>query len=305
MICIQNIEHYLNELKGHLKEIDDLKEQVDKKYSFFPDVKESAIKCIVSSNILLKTREITKKMLDSHTDEDLLIANSSIRFILETLIVTKLMDKEDNYAEKIYYSLFNENKMKVKKVISRAELELKLLQEFDEQCKEELKDIDDFEKQSEVEEAYYKKFKDSITVFGDGIESTGFSFHQYLIKDQVLSKCEKDLEELNNEIIEILKKENVDIEDQSCIDDFFESKLDKRNWKRKAIATDLLDEYTFIYDYTSSLMHATSFSFLTPHSLSQSEISLIFTLYDQYLVRIIHNIKKVNHLYNLGFYNIS
>lgn len=55
---------------------------------------------------------------------------STLRYTLETLIVTKLLINEHDYFLKMYYSLYKQQENKVQNMISRIKKEIEILKEY-------------------------------------------------------------------------------------------------------------------------------------------------------------------------------
>ncbi|OCL89406.1 hypothetical protein [Arcobacter porcinus] len=54
---------------------------------------------------------------------------STLRYILETLIVSKLLIQEENYFAKIYFSIYKQQENKINQIIKRLKNEIKICKE--------------------------------------------------------------------------------------------------------------------------------------------------------------------------------
>ena len=67
---------------------------------------------------------------------------------------------------------------------------------------------------------------------------------------------------------------------------------DKRKWKQKAEDADLRNEYAFVYDYTSTILHCTSYSVLTNAEVEKPEFLTFRSLSNTFMRGIFENLFK-------------
>ncbi len=271
---------------------------------------EVEIKCKVCNAIFNKIEYILKEELFNSND-DMLVLSSVTRYLLETLISTEIMLKEKEYIYEIYYYRNVELKEKLKIVIKRIKKEIIYLQDFADE-KDRRADwsnvnsdvLESIELNKEIEEEIYLKAKENITLIFEGVELNGFSFQKHIVEENILKKCEKDLDNISKEI-EVLSEEAIfsDLFREEGINKKYK-KYRKKSWHKKAKIVGLEDEYKYIYDFTSSLIHFSSYSIFTSNEFIDEEIDMMYSFILQYLERIHNNLIKLCGLDVMQFYKI-
>ncbi|MGF6201726.1 hypothetical protein [Pseudomonas laurylsulfatiphila] len=208
---------------------------------------------------------------------------SNLRFIFETCITARLLNLEPSYKFKVRFSIYKHQLEKSKSLASQAAADMsrldKLKQDETEVNRLHCPVDDHFVNRGKVNELY-EKLNSEISIFLDASESFGIEMTQNYIERYLKdhSAREKKIEDEWNSI----KKEI--IQDPEAISHFnFKgqtSKVDKelsdtRSWKQKAVATGLGPMHEFLYDYTSSIMHSTSYSIMVPYPLEPGELFMI------------------------------
>lgn len=242
-------------------------------------------------DVSISTINKTLKILENYNEESLMEIYANIRFLLETLINLRLFNQEDRYIYIFYFSIFVHKRDKTKKFISQLETEIKALKEFEAKehlnipTKHELENDSDFEKQ--------------MTVFSEGFRENGFGYQAHLLETQVLPKYKEELQiiikQLNEASKEILKDKIAcslfDFRKQKSR--VFKQFKDDRKWREKANDAGLTQDYDFLYNISSSLIHSTSYSILTTQNTAVSDIEFCKRFAKQYTAKIALEIKTL------------
>jgi len=257
-------------------------------------------------NILKTMISIQSELIENSTK--ILTSFASIRFSLEALIQTKLLLREPEYTYKLYYSIYNHQIDKTNKLIERLKLEISIIEEFEE------RDIDnkkfdpliiDYQLPSEeiiksikpVENELYDEADKIINIFWGDFRKHGFSYTGYFLKNKTLKDLDSRLDEVNS--LKIKKaKQLLQNNELNNIFDFkrqysrvFKELKDDRSWRQKAKETELENEYNLVYDFTSAIILATSYSFSTKNKYQGREEYMAIDMITQYSNRIISNLK--------------
>lgn len=106
----------------------------------------------------------------------------------------------------------------------------------------------------------------NFSLYIEQAKYNGFAFQAHLIKEKALPKIENSLDEVNNNLLRFNK------ETQS-----FSDKIPKvKNFKEKAALVNMSYEYDFIFQFTSSLLHASPSSLTTNQkNLELHEVSML------------------------------
>ncbi|ROO09848.1 hypothetical protein BK673_13150 [Pseudomonas fluorescens] len=211
---------------------------------------------------------------------------SNLRFLFETSVSVRLLNLEPQHKYRIRYSIYKHQLEKSQSLtryasVDKARLDTLIIEEHaierayegKQDFKNEFKDIDKL----------YDNLDCEISIFLDSTEQFGAEYQQEII-DNFLESHQLREAEIHREW-EAVKKSLLDDTEACALFDFrgqiskVEKELsDKRSWKEKAAVVGLGSMYEFIYDYTSSLLHSTSYAILTPHRLDEAEIYMILSL---------------------------
>lgn len=260
-----------------------------------------------SRNILNTLCSVQTKFLAEHSN--ILTAFSSLRFTFETLIQTELLLAEPKYTYILYYSIYNHQINKTEKLITRLLEEIEIMREFQNMDKENpIFDPDEYitrpskeelEKKLKPTESELYDFADrKLLLFSSGYRNFGFSYVYRFLKDVTLKRLQERLLEIKNlkrkKEVEILKQDRItsqfDFKRQRT--KVFKELKDTRSWQKKAKVVGLDGEYELVYDFTSALIHATSYSFSTGNEVTEHDKRLTHDMIFQYSNRIIKNIKR-------------
>ncbi|WP_455755950.1 hypothetical protein [Sulfurimonas sp.] len=278
---------------------------------------ERKIKHYISTAIIEKLSKIIDEL--SNNEKDLHKYVSTLRYTLETLIISKLLIKEPDYFLKMYYSLHKHQENKTKQMITRIDNELKMLKEYSqayslESEKNKQKYTDNpkkfMEENEKIFQHYKKSLQDNINIFFNQLEEFGFESLIYNLEEHTLKLYKDKLNEFENLTLDKEKhlskaewfKEYFDVKDQhskvsKCLGDV-------RSWKEKADIVDLKNEYELNYEVTSSLLHLTSYSLFTPNEISDDEINYNNMIINQYISQITTNISAFSKVIIYEIFNV-
>jgi hypothetical protein len=272
-------------------------------------------KFYLSFNIVEKIILIQESIIKENAT--LIEINSSLRYILETLIQTELLYNESEYTFKLFYSIYNHQVNKCEKIIERIEREMEIMGQYEQEDSkindikissikrnEDIQEINT--KHKEATQKLDEKADLEFTMFTLDYKWYGYGLTQSMMQSDLLPQYEKRLKHLQelkvNKAKEIVKDERIlqhfDFGRQHS--QVFQKLKDNRSWEAKAQQTGLENEYKLVYDLTSALLHSTSYSYLTENDMKEHEIEMALTLSYKYSKKIMVNI---NEYANMGFYN--
>ena len=238
---------------------------------------------------------------------------SNLRFLFETCITVRLLVSEEPYKYKVRYSIYKHQLEKANSLIEYAAVDINHLTNLERKEKaifeQKLNESNYLEVKKEVD-SFYEDLDEEISIFLDQAEFNGAGYHQEVIKSNV-SLQQKRKDEISKEWDE-KKKELLEDHEANLLFNFsnqlskIESELkDTRNWKKKADDVGLSDMYKFIYDYTSALMHSTSYSILIPNQLDDAEVTMILSLATRLNSDILKKIKIFSGIPNIQVVDID
>lgn len=280
---------------------------------------ETAFKSTGQTERFYITRETLSKLKvllsDTNNTTDLLSKYATLRYILETLINVKLLNLEETYTFKLYYSIFSVQVEKTEKFISKINQEIELAKKYDEREKKEQKELMD---RIDVTDAkLYKEDLDKITtsidndsdyesvIFWGDYKNNGYGFTSHLIETKVKSEYEKRLSELSAKLSQVKTKVYNDSRLKTLFgfaseEDVYAKLKERRTWKDRAKAVDLENDYILIYDLSSSIIHSTVYSLFTDNDLNESDTSLVNTLVTRYINNIVRELKTYSNVDKLS-----
>ncbi|HHX8589049.1 TPA: hypothetical protein ACVO0O_002856 [Vibrio alginolyticus] len=232
------------------------------------------------------TKEITDKLIDAvercslavEEAETTLEFVSNFRFLFETCIHARLLNMEPSFKYKYRLSIYRHQIEKSQSLEKNARNSIRELQSIRKKEKEFMK------KGSFGEcDALYDELDKQINILQELAEFHGSDYHASVIENYISQSKERENEiEMEWDAV----KKQIISDPVAC--ELFEFKnqtsrvekalKDNRTWKKKATDVGLGDMYDFIYDYSSSLLHSTSYSTLTPSALELPERLMILSL---------------------------
>ena len=261
----------------------------------------------ISDKIINKLVTIQSKLISQQ--ENLLLTFSSLRYIFETLIHTKLLLKEEKHIYKLYFSVYEHQVGKTSRFIERLKKEITLIDKY---AKLETDGLDKMNGIAKTNEEEIKNILDEIkvdetkideeaekelTIFFGDYKFNGFPYQKHLMESKLLPKYLDRLAELEKLKLEksklILNDSRItslfDFKNQTS--KVFKELEDNRSWVAKAKVVDLEDEYSQMYELSSAILHSTSYSLITPLETEELEKQYASDLILKYSYEIIKNIE--------------
>ncbi|MGQ7359188.1 hypothetical protein ACTGW9_04315 [Streptococcus suis] len=245
----------------------------------------------------------------------------SVRYILEALITTELLIKEEEYKFILYLAIYPAQIERLNSIVNELKEEVNRLKEWDkkektESAKVNLDETNLIEKLKErwaIGDELMIEFSElELNMYSDieQLMENGFSFNSYLIESKIIPEYREQIQKLEKEkeLIgkrfkddEIIQRLFPDIGSQSSkvfkvIRDKKGSNDKTRSWDKKSMDAGLESEYKFVYSYTSNLSHFASYSIKTSNLISVDEEKMLFKRLRIYLKRIVNNLKIFSKL---------
>jgi len=156
----------------------------------------------------------------------------------------------------------------------------------------------------------YDELDEEISILLDQAEFNGADYHKEVVNRYIDSQTERK-NKISKEWEE--KKKLLLRDTEACALFNFRNQISKveselkdiRSWKQKAKDAGLSEMHEFIYDYTSALMHSTSYAVLTPHQLDESEITMILSLATRLNSDILKKLKSFAGVPNMKVMHID
>lgn len=224
---------------------------------------------------------------------------AALRYFLEALIQAELLCKEVDYFEKIYYSVSNHKLKKAEVYLEKVKTDFRILEEY-EKKENEIKEAyrgkteeHQLTEQMQKEDRLYNDLDYELTISLDAAEFNSIDVQKMMLKEQFIPSIEKGIADMRQEYNLLSKKLADDLEFNRKFQIRGQaSKVPKvlketRTWKQKSIDAGLESEYQFVYEYTSSLLHCTSFSILTNVEIEKPEFIMLRSLANKYMARLL------------------
>lgn len=298
-----NIIDLIEVEKIFLKEIQ-LKESIILKFQLLE-------KYELTCKIIEKLIHIQNKIIEPKLS--LLELNSALRFVLETLIQSELLIVEPEYTFKLYYAIYIHHVEKTKKFINRIKSEIQIMEFYEQRDLDTSKIIIQGKQNNEPKDVIAKKHKDAqntideeadleFTIFSGNYKFNGYGYTKTYLESEVLPQYEQRLiqfQEMKTEVAKIIVKQDrisnlFNFKDQHS--KVFSELKDNRSWEKKADKVGLLDQYRLIYDFTSALLHCTSYSLKTNNEFSEGETTMAKSMIYKYSKKILKNLKRYSEM---------
>ncbi len=262
----------------------------------------------ISTKIINKLVDIQSKIISQQ--ENLLLTFSSLRYIFETLIHTKLLIKEPKHIYKLFFSVYEHQVGKTSRLIERLEREITLIEKYvkletdglnkikglSQKGEKEIKDLLDKIKADENE--FDEQAERELTIFFGDYKFNGFPYQKHLMENELLPKYKArlaELEKLKAEKTKQILKDNrisslFNFSNQTS--KVFKELEDNRKWVDKAKEVNLEKEYNQMYELSSAILHSNSYSLITPLETEESEKQFVTDLILKYSYEILENIES-------------
>lgn len=233
-----------------------------------------------------------------------LVAN--LRFIFETCITTRLLVKERGFKYKVRYSIYKHQLDKSQSLTKYAQIDIEKLSKLEKEESELLKSfsVDSALKIKDQTDELYNQLDEEISLFLDNAEFNGASYHKTFISQYLNQHKERESEislEWEQKKRELLKDDEAThiFNFKNQLSKVEKELTDTRSWQQKASDAGLSEMYAFIYDYTSSLLHSTSYSVMVPNQLDESEKTMIMSLATRISSDILKNLQCFSGVPNM------
>ncbi|MCK9454723.1 hypothetical protein [Sulfurimonas sp.] len=203
--------------------LNELKSKLVKNKSILATSEETHIQYDLSITLVDKLIHIIDELLN--TNNDLHKLASTTRYILETLIITKLLLKEENYFVKIYFAIYNQQENKINLIIQRLKYEIEILKKYAEeysvqttqnrskystQSNDNEKRLQATKKIMEENEKTFQQLKKEaqkdITIFMNQLNNYGFDALSVMFEKDTLQEYENKLKEIQSLKLEKAKQ---------------------------------------------------------------------------------------------------
>lgn len=240
--------------------------------------------CNISKTLVINYIDAVEKCLDEINGNPVSTIASvvNLRFLFELCIHTRLLNKENSYKFKVYYSLYQSQLKKSESMIKYIQTDLYHLNVIEAEENKILTSTNSQEIIAKIDNLY-EDVDEEIYLFLDAVAINGVGYHRHIIK-KYLEKAEAR----NDELTEEWNKAKCSLRQNDEFKNIFGSsqqpssieKLlkDGRSWKNKADAVNLSEVYNIVYDYTSSLIHSNSYSTMIPNQLEKAETNMVKSL---------------------------
>ena len=260
----------------------------------------------ISKSFLEKILYLKNQVIEN--PNSFILNSSTLRFVLETLIHSKLFLMEEKYIYTFFYSIYSEQIKKCENFISRLEYEIQLIDKYkieEENTKPDKTNLSNnseediqkyFNKIKKIEREIDARAEKELTIFWGDFKNMGYFLQKSLMEEQLLQKYESQLQHLkhlkNKKQEELFKKENLKVLFNFTNEDdvFNKLKETRRTWKAKAEVTSLEKEYELVYEITSASLHSTSYSIITNSETNEQEQIFALELICKYSKEITENL---------------
>jgi hypothetical protein len=222
------------------------------------------------------------------------------RYIFELSVWVCLLEKDERYGLVYYKQLLENNKWFYLDLKNNLLREIELFKRIETRENAQIRSVvksSDSKLQPEevtskihaIEAEIDAEIALSFCLYGLDAKTNGYGFQAHLIESQAVTQAQAALVQIESE-----KKQFDEIWGASVK----EVAAGKWNWKKQAELVGMLDDYDFIYSYTSRLLHAEPISLTTDQkSLENKEICLFLRYI---LIRLGELTQKANRLINIG-----
>ena len=221
----------------------------------------------------------------------------SIRFIFEGLITSMLLNQDEEYVFKLYYDLLSSERKNIEYRKKQLEQEIKILESYTAKFSKNIAMTpEDILKQEKMELELFKEIiRDNFfihTSYND-LYKNGLNYQIFCLKNKGISYYDNNLKELDDKedkFFQDLKNHAKSFQNKSKEEIQKDFKKNRINWREKAKQVNLVNEYDYIYGFSSSLSHFSGYSLLTNNTYDPQEEEMILTRLEIYLKNIKENI---------------
>jgi hypothetical protein len=290
------------------KRIKSLKEELQKNKDLHVEIERLApfFETMGQPEHVFMFRKFVKKAIYLQTQlleypQSLLLAYSTLRYFLETLIHAVLISNEKDYIYKLYYAIYNHQVNKAENFLLRLQKEIELIAKYkklEEEKEVEVKGKDEasilafIEEGKKVDAEIDALAEEEFTIFFGDYQANGYSFQKHIMETELLNIHQsrlKHLQELQHaQAKKILKDKRIsslfNFKNQSS--QVFKQLKEARPWNKRSEDAGLKEEYELIYEISSAILHSTSYSLITSHDTTEQDQIFAIDLVIKYSQKI-------------------
>lgn len=205
------------------------------------------------------------------------------RNLFENLVWLKLFNATPDYGVLFYKRLLLEQLESQKQAIAKGQQEIELFESLATQENSEMAALwkrvppnasdaqleQTARAMKEIEASMDRKSRQAFSIYAQAATSNGYQYQVQIIKEKAIPIHEKRIATLNRHLSEL------ECQLPLSVQQVFLPQLSTRwNWSVRAEQVGLKSHYSFLYAYTSRLLHCSPMSLITPVSLDQREYDL-------------------------------
>lgn len=213
------------------------------------------------------------------------------RYVLELTVWVKLLGLDERYGLLYYRMLLKESQDYHEKLAAQCEREIALLKKLDSQETEALARLRKSNNGVSADDSWVlsdaidQEAAELFSLYADDAKTRGYGFQAHLVERQPLQTARQTAAEISGLISEF---------DKDCPVNITDLRKERWNWEKAARSVGMIEEYDFVYSYTSRLLHAKPSSLATDQkSLEESEMYLFL----RYMCVKMVEIGRITHGY--------
>lgn len=225
---------------------------------------------------------------------------SLTRYIFELSVWVNLLEQDERYGLVYYQRLLENNKRFYSDLKSHLLREADLFKRIGEKEIDRIKSMvttsvgtltseEVAKRVRAVEEKIDAEIGLSLCIYGAEAKIKGYGFQAHLIETQAVTQASSTLEQIETELKQFNERWSASIKDIAAV---------KWNWRAQAKLVGMVDDYDFIYSYTSRLLHAEPISLTTNQKSLENKEVCLFLRY--ILIKVSELMQKTTNLINIG-----
>lgn len=206
------------------------------------------------------------------------------RNLFENMVWLRLFNSEPQYGLIFYEQLLIQQKQNTENFIAKTEREIAIFEEYDKIDNENVVSFASLMKgQPSVEEIesarveHHKQTEEldaqarrSFAIYAAAAKFNGYGYQCHLLRENEIPRQRAQLLEIQENLDRFRKAKS------SILSAHLVGRSSARwNWKERATEVGMIDQYEFLYSYTSKLLHCTPMNLITEKQLSVSETLLM------------------------------
>ncbi len=214
---------------------------------------------------------------------------SVTRYVFEMLVWHRSISRDEQYGLSYKFQMMQKQIKYHQDFIEKAKAELPLLRSYHEAEMRNIEQIalkanaEEGERSAErwaaeikfAQEELDRQARRKFSIYANQAQYNGYGFQAHLVETKAIPQLEDRLKRCIADHEEALRLVN----GTPPVGDKWERQDVLWKWKEQARKCDMLDEYNFIYSFTSRLLHATPVSITTQHQLLEPDEMFLFLDY--------------------------